>query len=372
MEKIVARNRLGLATAGINRSPSARLNPVDRRTPKPHELLTSVLREVSRSFYRTLRVLPRAVRPQISLAYLLARTTDTIADTGLVPLQRRLETLDALRQRILGLSQVPISLGELTLHQGNDVERLLLENCEQTLHLLQSLDPTDLGYLREVLTVITSGQELDLRRFDGASEAHIVALKTDAELQDYTYRVAGCVGEFWTRMCRAHIFPRTRLNDGDLLAKAVAFGKGLQLVNILRDLPSDLRQGRCYLPAEALQQIGLAPHDLLDAGSEPRLRPLYNRYLDVADEFLKTGWAYTELLPRRCVRVRLACAWPLIIGRETLALLRVSHLLKPQPPIKITRQQVKSIIWRSVLYYPWPSAWRQLFFSPQSQAPPAH
>jgi farnesyl-diphosphate farnesyltransferase len=53
------------------------------QVPRP---LTDLLKATSRSFYLTLRVLPAAVRPQISLAYLLARTTDTIADTEIVPL----------------------------------------------------------------------------------------------------------------------------------------------------------------------------------------------------------------------------------------------------------------------------------------------
>ena len=38
--------------------------------------LQELPKQTSRSFYLTLRVLPRAVRPQIDLAYLLARTTD--------------------------------------------------------------------------------------------------------------------------------------------------------------------------------------------------------------------------------------------------------------------------------------------------------
>src|SRR5689334_23484713 len=80
---------------------------------KPHELLTALLQEVSRSFYKTLRVLPGKIRPQISLAYLLARTTDTIADTGLVPLEQRLEALAALRKRILGTSTHAVDFGEL-------------------------------------------------------------------------------------------------------------------------------------------------------------------------------------------------------------------------------------------------------------------
>ena len=50
-------------------------------------LLGGLLRDVSRSFYKTLAILPGSIRPQISLAYLLARTTDTIADTEIVPVE---------------------------------------------------------------------------------------------------------------------------------------------------------------------------------------------------------------------------------------------------------------------------------------------
>ena len=51
--------------------------------------LNDLLKATSRSFYLTLRVLPARVRQQIGLAYLLARTTDTIADTELVPPAQR-------------------------------------------------------------------------------------------------------------------------------------------------------------------------------------------------------------------------------------------------------------------------------------------
>ncbi|MGH7385244.1 MAG: squalene/phytoene synthase family protein, partial [Candidatus Rokuibacteriota bacterium] len=43
------------------------------------DLTTALLRRVSRSFYLSLAVLPRAVRPTIGLAYLFARASDTIA-----------------------------------------------------------------------------------------------------------------------------------------------------------------------------------------------------------------------------------------------------------------------------------------------------
>src|ERR1041385_3074737 len=165
-----------------------------------NELLTLLLHDVSRSFYLTLRVLPARIRAQIGLAYLLARTTDTIADTELVPLAKRLQALQALRERILGQSQVPLDFGELARNQASPAERVLLEKCDASLALLQSLSKSDIQLIQTVLDIITSGQELDLHRFGEASKDHIVALRTDDELDDYTYRVAGCVGEFWTRI----------------------------------------------------------------------------------------------------------------------------------------------------------------------------
>ena len=205
--------------------------------------LQDLLKATSRSFYLTLRVLPAAVRPQIGLAYLLARTADTIADTELVPLEQRLDALKRLRERIQGSSTAPLNFGELAKHQGSSAEAALLEKVEDSLTLLQTLSPADQPLVRTVLNTITGGQELDLRRFAGASAEKIVALETAAQLDDYTYRVAGCVGEFWTKMCRAHLFPKLRLDDAQLLADGVRFGKGLQLVNILRDLPADLKKG---------------------------------------------------------------------------------------------------------------------------------
>src|SRR3984885_12270652 len=214
--------------------------------------LNHLLKATSRSFYLTLRVLPSAVRPQIGLAYLLARTADTIADTEIIPLADRLAALKNLRERILGQRSTPLNFTGLSREQGDPAERALLEKVEASVALLNSLTPSDLKLVRDVLFTITSGQELDLQRFEKASPEKIVALEIPSELDDYTYRVAGCVGEFWTRICRAHLFPDANLDEKQLLADGIRFGQGLQLVNILRDIPQDLRNGRCYIPRQSL------------------------------------------------------------------------------------------------------------------------
>ena len=363
---------------GLNEAPPQLLAAAERGFIRPdhmaqasEELLSGLLKEVSRSFYLTLRVLPGKIRAPIGLAYLLARTTDTIADTDLVALEQRLEALRQLRERIQGQRAAPLDFGALAQRQGSRAEGVLLEKCEASLALLNSLAPPDRQLVREALNIITSGQELDLRRFAGASAGTLVALRTDAELDDYTYRVAGCVGEFWTKMCRAHLFPRAPLDDAFLLANGVRFGQGLQLVNILRDVAADLRQGRCYLPAERLAELGLKPEDLLQLANEPRLRPLYHGYLDRAEAHLLAGWAYTNALPRGCVRVRLACAWPILIGRETLRLLRGGNPLDPARRMKVSRREVRRLRLRSVLLYPWPGAWEKMVPAGKAVASPA-
>jgi farnesyl-diphosphate farnesyltransferase len=223
-----------------------------------------------------------------------------------------------------------------------------------------------------VLDTITKGQALDLQRFAQASADWIVALRNETELDDYTYRVAGCVGEFWTRMCRRHLFPAALVDEPFLLVNGVRFGKGLQLVNILRDLPVDLRQGRCYLPSDQLDALRLVPESLLEPDREPKFRPLYDKLLAQAEAHLAAGWDYTNALPRRCLRLRLACAWPVLIGVKTLTKLRTHPVLDPQQRVKISRAEVRGLIVRSVLSHPWPSLWRKLFFKAGAKPLRAH
>lgn len=322
---------------------------------------SSLLREVSRSFYLSLRLLPAQVRAQIAVAYLLARATDTIADTAVLPVADRLDALRRLRERILGCETSPLVLEGLAKNQANPGEGALLGRIEEVVAILDRFACFDRCCVREVLATITSGQELDLQRFQGAGSARILALQNDEELEDYLFRVAGCVGGFWTRLCRSHLYPEAPLDLPRYLDDAVRFGRGLQLVNILRDLPADLRQGRCYVPADGLQRAGLTPDDLLDPASEPRFRALYGGLLARAHEYLASGWRYTCLTPRRQVRVRIACALPILIGQDTLRLLEAENVLDATRRIKVPRRRVRALLAKTVFWHPFPSRWERLF-----------
>jgi farnesyl-diphosphate farnesyltransferase len=333
--------------------------------------MRNLLKQVSRSFYLTLRILPRSINAQMRTAYLLARASDTIADTRLAGIASRRDALLQLRGSIResctgAISKIP-DLGELAAarrdasDQAIPAEHVLLENLGKVFQSLTEFPAEDRLRICSVLDTITRGQELDLIRFGAASRDRLEALDTEDDLDEYTYQVAGCVGEFWTRMCRSHVFPDARLDDEILLANGIRFGKGLQLVNILRDLAEDLRQGRCYIPRQALSERGLRPEDLLDAAAMSRFRALYDRYLRLTEEHLAAGWQYTTSLPFACMRIRLACAWPLLIGMRTVALLRAGNVLDDRHRIKIGRAEIRQILFRSTILYPNRSAWNGLF-----------
>ena len=325
--------------------------------------LQNLLRATSRSFYLTLRVLPRSVRAQIGLAYLLARATDTVADTELVPVADRLRALDELRARILGRRTNPVDFGRLAASQtpgSGAAERSLLERLEEAIARLAELEPEDRADVRTVLETITGGQILDLERF-GDPQGGLRALETGEDLEDYTYRVAGCVGEFWTRITRRHCFPQVALDEAAFLKDGIRLGKGLQLVNILRDLPRDLRSGRCYLPRTALAELGMKPEDLLNPANESRVRPLYDQWCAHSLDHLSAGWRYTNGLPGAQGRLRLACAWPVLLGVRTLEKLRTGEVLEPSRRIKVSRAEVRSVLVGSVVRLPFRSAWERQF-----------
>ena len=333
--------------------------------------MEDLLKQVSRSFYLTLRILPRSIRRQLSLAYLLARASDTVVDTRWIDFAHRREALLQIRSSIRevceGMEPRVPDFGEFAEAQkaaeaqGIEAERNLLERFGEILTVLREFSAGDRRLIREVLDTITHGQEMDLIRFGSASADRIAALGADEELDTYTYQVAGCVGEFWTRMCRSHVFPSALLDDETLLSNGIRFGKGLQLVNILRDLPRDLRQGRCYIPEAQLSKYGLEPRDLLDAGRIGDFRPLLDGYLRKAADHLGTGWQYTVMLPFRHARIRLACAWPLLIGMKTLDALHRDNVLDDRLHIRISQSATNRLILQTVLYYPIPNIWNRLF-----------
>ena len=121
------------------------------------------------------------------------------------------------------------------------------------------------------------------------------------------------------------------------------------MINILRDIPSDLSIGRCYIPKDRLSECGLSPSDLLNPDSMGSFRALYSAYLDLACEHLDYAEEYISTIPRKYRSLRLSCLLPVVIGRRTIALLRDKNVLNPGKPIKIGRRSIGLILFQCKL-----------------------
>jgi len=300
-----------------------------------------ILRFVSRSFYLSIRFLPAQLREPIALAYLLARTTDTVADTAQIAGNVRMETLKLLSNGIQGRASrdvVAQLIASFVSLQENESERRLLESLPEYLACLEAMAHADRNDIRVVLEKIVRGQMLDLQRFDTPQEIH--ALSTAADLGEYTYLVAGCVGEFWTRLCFRHVRQFASRSEDEMLALGKRYGMSLQLINVLRDAGSDLRAGRCYFPEHELNAAHLTPSQIL---SEPeRFQPIYRTWLKKARAGLVSGMEYSRAINNR--RVRAATVLPALIGARTLALLDAAGPTALQRAVKIPRREVRAMI----------------------------
>lgn len=300
----------------------------------------SLLKSTARSFYLSLHFLPTPARAPLGLAYLLARATDTIADASNSPLNERLHALEALENLLRSIEcseegRKPAGSIAYTatsilknISAASAGEGLLLKQTPALLEILDTL-PTHLcSQIKHVLEKIIAAQRLDLVHFGYASESAPQALQSREDTIGYTYAVAGCVGEFWTRVCNAQIPHYARVPVDVLLEHGRLFGQGLQLVNILRDMPADLRAGRCYLPSEELCALGLAPAQLL---SEPiKARLLVNSWIEQARAWLAHGAQYVQGINGR--RMRFSVSLPRLIGEQTL------DLIQKTPPLETARR----------------------------------
>ena len=314
----------------------------DRHSAASTRLVRPVLRSVSRSFYLSIRFLPSRLREPVALAYLLARATDTLADTNEIEVDIRKEKLKVLAAAIQHDERRTDEVEELRTSfaplQNNEAERNLIQLLPDCLELLGRTSSPDRDDIREVLGKISSAQSLDLERF--GTPKCIRALPTVADLNHYTYLIAGCVGEFWTSLCARHVSNFAALPVEQMLQLGRHYGAGLQLINICRDAGTDLRAGRCYFPEEDLESAGIEASQIL---TQPgKFLPVLQKWMDNAEQGIRAGMQYCLGVGNR--RVRAATVLPALIGARTLARLRQSGGKCLEEKIKVPRQEVRQML----------------------------
>lgn len=325
-------------------------------------------RDVSRSFDLTLRFLPRGFAGPMSVGYLLARASDTMADTVGVEPEARLLGLERLRGVLDGAEETSGLLefleADFIRYQQHEGEVLLLRSLPGVFEWLDELPGWQRGEVLRVLEIIMAGQRADIERFElrrerGKAEGAdpnsgvIYAMEADVELEDYTYQVAGSVGEFWTRIGFGLDAEFAKESPSQMSEWGRSYGKGLQLVNILRDAGEDLAAGRCYLPCG---RATLAMEDLTLASSQEQLSVLARQWLSRAERLVEAGFKYTAAVSGP--RLKVATGLPAVLAEATLKKLASEgfdsngHFLLSGPKLKISRKEVRKAfaeaVWRSL------------------------
>ena len=310
----------------------------------PPDVTRDLLRSVSRTFYLSVRILPEALRETMGVAYLLARTSDTIADSESTPVAMRLRRLEEFGKMIQS-GATPQFIGNIQrdIQPAHAGERALIAALPRVLERFGAFKPWEWKETIDLLSNIVTGQSNDLRTFSDPGQ--VTALPDAHSLEDYTYLVAGCVGEWWTRMSFHH-FPRySKRTEQELMPLAASFGKALQLVNILRDMPADLGAGRCYLPADELQNAGADSRSLLD--NPAAAQPVFDAWMAKARGFLDEGRDYIRAI--RPWRIRFACYLPWRLAGKTLDLMAATPPLGSAEKVKVSRPMVYGTMLRGLV-----------------------
>lgn len=303
--------------------------------------LNELLKHTSRSLYLSARLLPSDVRAAFSIAYLLCRYADSIADTALLSPQKRLSRIEQFPSMITHPDQREQQLltEEISGTSSNIYEEKLLHNLPACLQFFYLLPECQQKIILEVVHAVCEGMKTDLQVFPPENEGIVSSFRCAEDLEHYCRLMGGAPGVFWSKLITSSV--QVKPSEETFWKLGQDIGDALQIVNILRDLPKDLRIGRCYFPSEELAANGLKPRDLLDKSNNEKFEPVKQKWIAWGRAKLRSAYTYYQALPKTQLRHRAAVAWPVLWAADTLnKLSAVPNLLDEKHRVKIPRSRI--------------------------------
>lgn len=317
------------------------LNNLESLRKLSDEQFQAILLEgVSRTFALTIPQLPGDLHPAVANAYLLCRIVDTIEDeVSLSVKQKETFCSDFIEVVKTGHNAQPFAeaLAPLLSDQTIPAEHCLIHLTARVIEITHSFDPVQIDALSSCVDTMAKGmpifQSLDLS----------AGVNTMADMDDYCYYVAGCVGEMLAKLF-CHYSTDIDVHKDELLKLSVSFGQGLQMTNILKDIWDDAKRNVCWLPQDIFTETGFELKDLTPDTDDENFRLGLEHLISIAEEHLHNALRYTQLLPRSETGIRNFCLWA--IGMAVLTLKNIKNNLhfNDSDQVKITRKDVKKTI----------------------------
>ena len=320
----------------------------NERCDRPWAYAEAMLLKVSRTFALTINVLPSAPRRSVLLAYLFCRVADTVEDDPALSGEEKRDLLakfDAIFLPNADWTRAAIEFAAALPEEwrnSDDDAKFLSAHPRWPLGLFFDLPASTVAHVSACVREMQRGMgEFALRQ---TVPGEWGGLKTVAELDRYCYFVAGIVGVMLTELFVEYT-PLIADSTADALrARAIDFGEGLQLVNIVKDAAEDSLRGVSYVPEELCAAAGLTPKTLFAPENAEAAMGVMRALCEKALGHLDRAFEYSLLLPRLEPRLRLFCLWALLMAVATLERVTRDAQVLGEKKVKITRAEVKAIV----------------------------
>ncbi len=306
-----------------------------------------LLPEVSRTYALNIPVLPEPLDGVVTVAYLLCRIADALEDEAQGGVPERVALLSELSELVALVPQDSDRAGRFAEQAGEALrasappaEMKLVRSTAAVLEALEVFPAWVRPHVARCVEVMTRGMSESVAALDGRPPAGLASLKATL---DYCYYVAGVVGEMLTDLFVDYA-PTVRGVGEALRPRSSAFGRALQLTNILKDIRVDLERGSCWLPRDRMEAHGLTPATLLLPENRSRAVALLDELVAAARREADSALEYSLTLPSSEPGLRLFCLWPLFFAALTLATLKGNAKVFDPAPVKIGRDGVAKVM----------------------------
>ncbi len=305
-----------------------------------------ILPRVSRTFALSVRVLPGELGRAVLAAYLLCRIADTIEDAPHLDAQLKATTLDRLLHGFDDSAAATALAADLKNWPGDAAHVELSSGTDKVIALFQSLPAGSQRHVHRWVTEMVRG----MRKFV-LVYPHGIRIQTIEEYKEYCYYVAGTVGYMLTDLWHEHSHAVSETVYAKLREKSRQFGEALQTVNILKDVAADAEhENSIYIPENSLREHGSGHATILSPSYASANHAALTGLVQLAWADLEDAVRYLLMVPRRAWSIRTFCVWPLLFAFATLRdLTQTRAMLQHGGVVKITRAEVKSLLWLAPL-----------------------
>ena len=294
---------------------------VAARAAADRAFCVALLPRVSRTFALSIEALPETLRDAVRVSYLLCRAVDTIEDEPRLAPAVRVALFDAFDALLADDAADPAAFeqacaGANLAAAGPDGE--LCRGAGALFRAFRALPAAQRDAVRPHVQEMSRGMRAYCARADAAgAELRLTDLP---DLERYCYYVAGTVGNLLTALFEETVPGLTPAARAGARERAVSFGLGLQLVNIVKDVAEDLARGVCFLPESLAAAHGVALEQILEPEARAAGLAIVRAVSERAHAHLDRAREYVALWPAgpEGTAVRLFCAVPLGLALATL------------------------------------------------------